>query len=215
MLVLSPLAVRPDRQRTGVGTALLVAAREQAVALGVPALFLEGDPTYYARRGYVPGAALGFSPDADLFVTVQAFDRDGREVKFPGTVDPHAPLAQGWLRASHRKLDPERTLPYRPYHTHDERQPLTPGAVYEVQVEIWPTGVVLPAGYRVAFQISGHDFEREPPDDPNEAWVSRGSGPWLHTHPADRPAELFAGRTTLHTGGEHPSQLLLPVIPAR
>lgn len=61
VLVLSPLAVRPDRQRTGIGTALLAAAREAAVALGAPALFLEGSPTYYARHGYVPGATLGFS----------------------------------------------------------------------------------------------------------------------------------------------------------
>ena len=60
--------------------------------------------------------------------------------------------------------------------------------VYRVAVEIWPARLVLPAGYRPAPQISGHDFEREPPDDPNESWVSRGSGPCLHTHPQDRPA---------------------------
>ena len=65
--------------------------------------------------------------DADLFVTVQAFAPDGREVEFPGTVDPHTPLAQGWLRCSHRKLDPKKSLPYRPYHTHDEKWPLVPG----------------------------------------------------------------------------------------
>ncbi len=61
VLVLSPLAVRPDRQRTGVGAARVAAARRRAVALGAPALFLEGDPAYYGRHGYVRGAALGFS----------------------------------------------------------------------------------------------------------------------------------------------------------
>ncbi len=50
-----------------------------------------------------------------------------------GNVDP---VGQGWLRASHRKLDAKRSLPYRPYHTHDEKQPLTPGKVYELNVEI-------------------------------------------------------------------------------
>ena len=67
--------------------------------------------------------------DADLFVTVQAFAPDGREVEFQGTVDPHTPLAQGWLRASHRKLDPARSLAYRPFHTHDDKQPLIPSQI--------------------------------------------------------------------------------------
>ncbi|GAA2346060.1 hypothetical protein SVIO_004700 [Streptomyces violaceusniger] len=84
-----------------------------------------------------------------------------------------------------------------------------------MEVEIWPTCIVLPANYRLGLQISGHDFEREPPDEPHEAWVSRGSGPWLHTHPEDRPAEAFAGRTTVHTGRDTDSHLLIPVIPPR
>jgi predicted acyl esterase len=153
--------------------------------------------------------------DADLFVTFQAFAPDGREVEFQGTIDPHTPLAQGWLRASHRKLDPAKSLPYRPYHSHDEIQSLVPDKIYEVNVEIWPTCVVLPAGFRLALQISGHDFEREPPKDPNEAWVSRGSGPFLHTHPEDRPGKIFSGRTTIHTGGKTKSHLVLPVIAAK
>ena len=52
---------------------------------------------------------------------------DMKEVVFQGALDPHTPIAQGWLRVSHRKLDPKLTLPYRPYHTHDEEQKLKPG----------------------------------------------------------------------------------------
>jgi predicted acyl esterase len=125
-------------------------------------------------------ATLSFSSsttDLDLFLTLQAFAPDGCEVEFQGTIDPHTPLAQGWLRASYRKLHLDRSLPHRPCHSHDEQQRLEPGVVYRVAVEIWPACVVLPAGYRPALQISGRDFEREPPDDPNEAWVSCGSGP--------------------------------------
>jgi predicted acyl esterase len=151
--------------------------------------------------------------DADLFITVQAFAPDGREVEFQGTVDPHTPLAQGWLRASHRKLDAEKSLPYRPYHSHDDKQPLTPGQVYELDIEVWPTCIVLPAGFRIALNISGKDFER-PGTDSNPAFRSRGSGPWLHDDPFDRPASIFAGKTTLHTGPGRDSYLLLPVIPA-
>jgi putative acetyltransferase len=60
VLVLSPLSVRPDRQRRGVGTALVAAAIEEARRLGAPALFLEGDPGYYGPRGFEPAAPRGF-----------------------------------------------------------------------------------------------------------------------------------------------------------
>lgn len=155
--------------------------------------------------------------DADLFVTLQAFSPEGREVEFQGTVDPHTPLAQGWLRASHRKACPERSTPFQPYHTHDEKQPLVPGEIYELDVEIWPTCIVLPAGFRIALDIRGHDFDRPPIDgdsnNPNSPWSSSGSGPWLHDDPIDRPPSVFGGQTTLHTGPGRESFLLLPVVP--
>jgi uncharacterized protein len=64
------------------------------------------------------------------------------------------------LRCSHRKLDPKKSLPHRPYHTHDDKWPLVPGRVYEVDVEIWPTCIILPVGFRIAVNIAGKDFER-------------------------------------------------------
>ncbi len=60
VLVLSPLAVVPDRQGKGIGGALVRAAIEAAEALGTPLLFLEGSPRYYPRFGFVPGGPLGF-----------------------------------------------------------------------------------------------------------------------------------------------------------
>ena len=150
--------------------------------------------------------------DADLFVTVQAWTPNGTEVEFQGTVDPHTPLGQGWLRASHRKLDPEKTLPYRPYHSHDDKMPLRPGQIVELDVEIWPTCIILPAGYTISVEIRGRDFER-PGEDASEAFPTKGSGPWYHDHPRDRPNEIFGGQTTLYSGSEYPSYILLPVIP--
>jgi predicted acyl esterase len=152
--------------------------------------------------------------DADLFLVVQLFDPEGREVTFQGALDPRGPIAQGWLRASHRKLDPERSTPYRPYHTHDELQPLSPHEVYEVDVEIWPTSIVVPPGYTLTLTIQGHDFERPDQVAGVGPWQAfRGSGPFLHNDPWDRRPELYGGRVRVYTGGPTPSSLLVPVVP--
>lgn len=150
--------------------------------------------------------------DADLFVVVRVFDPDDREITFVGAIDPHSPPAQGWLRASHRALDPARSTPYRPVHPHDARQPLTPGQVYEVDVEIWPTSLVLPPGHRLAVTVQGHDYEfagSAPERLSNIKNALRGSGPFLHDDPVDRPP---AANVTLHTGGATPSRLTVPFL---
>lgn len=67
VLVLSPLGVLPDYQRQGVGRALCRDAVRRAEQLGVPAVFLEGDPRYYARLGWERASARGFgSPSARI-----------------------------------------------------------------------------------------------------------------------------------------------------
>ena len=62
VLVLSPLSVRPDHQRTGIGAELVSAALARAAELGSPAVFLEGDPAYYSRQGFGPAREHGFTP---------------------------------------------------------------------------------------------------------------------------------------------------------
>ncbi|MGH9246430.1 MAG: CocE/NonD family hydrolase C-terminal non-catalytic domain-containing protein, partial [Acidimicrobiales bacterium] len=103
--------------------------------------------------------------DADLFLVVRVFDPAGDEMVFRGAVDPHMPVGQGWLRASHRQLDPDLSRPWRPYHTHDSVQPLILGEVYELDVEIWPIGIVVPKGYRAALTVRGRDYEFAGADD--------------------------------------------------
>jgi hypothetical protein len=156
--------------------------------------------------------------DADLFLVVRVFSPDLKEVVFHGALDPHTPVAQGWLRVSHRKLDDQLTLPYRPYHAHDEVQPMTPGEVYEVDVEIWPTCIVVPPGHRIALTVRGKDYvyPGDVADDGEKlGGVWNGVGPFKHDDPRDRPADVFGGDVTIHTGPDRQSHLLLPVIPAR
>lgn len=104
------------------------------------------------------------------------------------------------------------TTPYKPYHTHDEVQTLTPGEIYEVDIEIWATHITLPAGYRLVLLIAGQDFERPASGTEPDVWRNRGSGLFLHNHPEDRGFEAYKGKTTIHTGGDYGSHLLLPVI---
>ncbi len=153
--------------------------------------------------------------DADLFLVLRVFDPAGKEVTFQGALDPHTPVGQGWLRASHRKLDSKLSTPYRPYHTHDEVQPLTPGVPAELDIEIWPTCIVIPAGYRIGLTIRGKDYESDEPAGflSNIGKPMRGCGPFLHDDPDSRPPAVFGGKTTLHFGPNQEAYLLLPVIP--
>ena len=153
--------------------------------------------------------------DADLFVVLRVFTADLREVTFQGAIDPHTPVAQGWLRASHRTPDPALSQPWRPYHTHTDPQPLTPGQVVQLDIEIWPTSIVVPEGGRIGLTVRGRDYESalEGGRLSNFKNVLRGCGPFLHDDPRDRPPALFGGRTTLHAGPGQQPVLLLPIIP--
>jgi predicted acyl esterase len=158
--------------------------------------------------------------DADLFLVLRVFAPDGEEVVFRGAVDPHTPVGHGWLRASHRKLDPEVSTEHRPYHAHDEVWPLVPGEVVELDVEIWPTSVIVPPGYRIGLTIRGRDYEWPGAEDVREyshfkGSKMRGVGIYTHEDPTSRPREVFGGTTTLHAGGDRPAYLLLPVVPSR
>ncbi|HTZ03196.1 MAG TPA: CocE/NonD family hydrolase C-terminal non-catalytic domain-containing protein, partial [Xanthobacteraceae bacterium] len=166
-----------------------------------------------------PSAAKLFissvTADADLFLVLRVFAPDGEEVVFRGAVDPHTPIAQGWLRASHRKLDAARSQPWRPFHPHDELQPLKPGEVAELDVEIWPTSIVVPAGYSIALSIRGRDYEwaGAAATLSNMKNPMKGCGPFTHEEPEDRPAAVFGGQVTLHARPGATPYVLLPFVP--
>ncbi|MGE0060986.1 MAG: CocE/NonD family hydrolase [Xanthobacteraceae bacterium] len=162
--------------------------------------------------------ASSSTKDADFFIVLRVFTGDMKEIVFQGAIDPHTPVAQGWLRASHRKLDKKLSKPYRPYHTHDEVQPLRKGQTVELDIEIWPTSIAIPAGYRIALSIRGKDYEYGGGSGgrlSNFKNELTGCGPFLHDDPIDRPPEVFGGTTTLAFGRSKAPYLLLPVIPPR
>ena len=136
--------------------------------------------------------------DMDIFATIRNIAPNGKDVVEVGQQgEPLQCVTKGWLRASHRKLDPEKSLPYRPYHAHDERWWLKPGEVVECQVEIWATCMVFRKGHRIRLDISPAD--------------GVGTQHFTHFH-----ADYAQGATyTIHSGGNRESYLLLPVIPAK
>jgi len=85
-------------------------------------------------------------------------------------------------------------------------------------VEILPTSIVLPPGWKLALSVRGKDYEYE--GDLSEfgkkfVYATRGTGGMTHGDPDDRPAQIFGGRVTLHSGGDRESYLLLPIIPKK
>ncbi len=145
--------------------------------------------------------ASSSTTDMDVFVTLRVFDPAGDEVTFVGAHETTT-MTKGWLRASHRKIDLARSLPFRVFHAHDEVQKLVPGEFYPLDVEIWPTSMVFPKGYRLVLTLQGRDFQ-----------IGGAPGRMLHNHPLDRPAEEFGGINTIGTGGRHESYLSMPLLP--
>jgi predicted acyl esterase len=214
-LYLDPVDAALKREPHGGDTAVTFEAMGEGVTFVTPPLDSETEVTG-------PSAAKLFvsssTRDADLFLVLRVFSADLKEIVFQGAIDPHTPIGQGWLRASHRKLDTQLSTPWRPYHTHDEHWPLTPGEPVELDVEIWPTSIVVPAGYRIALTIRGKDYEYGGGSGgrlSNFKNELRGCGPFLHDDPVDRPPAIFGGKTTLHFSAASQPYLLLPVIPGQ
>lgn len=138
-------------------------------------------------------AVSSSTADADLFLVLEAIGPDGRTIEVRDHRGGVTPLSVGWQRVSHRELDPERSEPWAPFHTHRSAQPLEVDEVVEVQVELRPAALELPAGARLSLRISG-----------------RGAA---HDDPVDRPTALFDGTVRIHAGPDRASSLLLPIVP--
>jgi predicted acyl esterase len=106
-------------------------------------------------------------------------------------------LTRGYLKGSHRELDPEKSRPWQPFHIHTSPEPLVPGEIYEFAVEIMPTGHLFKVGHRICLKISG-DID-EAPKTGAEA-----------LHEGHLSSQL-SNRVTIYHDADHPSHLLLPI----
>jgi uncharacterized protein len=92
------------------------------------------------------------APDTDLQVTLSEVRPDGNETY----------VQNGWLRASHRKLDPRRSTPIDPVPTHLRRDaaPLRRGRFSLVRVPIWPVAHAFRAGSRIRVTVGPYRRRR-------------------------------------------------------
>lgn len=136
--------------------------------------------------------------DMDLFVGIRKVDAGGDVVPYPffSTLDD-GNVALGWLRVGRRELDEAASTPERPVYLHQRDQHLSPGEIVPVDVEIWPSGTLFRAGETLRLVVQGHDLN------------VYGEQVFAQRH----AYTVNAGRHVLHTGGDHDSFLLVPVVP--
>ena len=103
-------------------------------------------------------------------------------------------VTQGWLRASHRHEDPERTQPLRPFYTHDRIDAVEPGQVYELKIELLPMSFLVRPGERLRVEISNNDSRMT-------------EGLMWHFY------GYKVGTDAYHADRNYPSRMILPVRP--
>ncbi|WP_336982068.1 CocE/NonD family hydrolase [Altererythrobacter fulvus] len=142
------------------------------------------------------------SDDMDLFVALQKLDAQGEPVGFTFyAFFENGPIALGWLRASHRALDPELSTPERPFHPHTHEERLKPGECVPVEIELWPFSVRFAEGESLRVVVAGCDiYKRE-----------EGLMLPFALHEDTRNA----GTHIIRTGEEYPSSILLPFVPGK
>ena len=117
---------------------------------------------------------------------------------------PEREVTRGWLKASHRALDPARSKPGRPWHplTREAWRPVEPGAIEEYAIEIMATANLFRRGHRICLDITNLDLPTGVAGATNVEYI---------------PNHICSSKTTLHRiyhDVKRPSHLLLPVIPA-
>lgn len=144
------------------------------------------------------------SADMDIYLSLRILDEQGREVDYAGPTTmgmnvPNYPLAKGWLKASHRKIDVSRSTHYTVKHTHRKADcaPLAANEVVPVEIEIIPNTAFIRKGYRLRVDIQPFDGVDHGPRHGYDATYHDGA------------------RNTIYTGPDRAGFIQLPIVPAR
>jgi predicted acyl esterase len=118
---------------------------------------------------------------------------------------PERELTRGWLKASRRAIDPERSKPWKPWHylTEDKIQPVVPGEINEYRIEILSTCNLFKAGHRICLDITSLDLA--------EGVAGETTVEYIASH-------VCSSKTVLHKiyhNATYPSRLLLSVVPKK
>lgn len=134
----------------------------------------------------------------------RVIDEHDSQVDFTGFTtmsfaDRITPLMKGWLKVSHRTLDPDRTTEYAPKHSHRvaDYAPLESGELVPVEIELIPNTGFIRKGQRIRVDIQPYDG------------VAHG----MH-HGYDSGYHAGA-RNTVHTGPVRVGYVQLPIVPPR
>jgi predicted acyl esterase len=136
-------------------------------------------------------AATDSGNEMDIFVGIRKFNAVGEEELFYNFLYRNEIASRGWLRASHRSLDAQRSQPGRPWLAFDEVRPVVPGERMDLAIEILPNSILFEAGSSLVLTVRGQDI--------------------VENRNSQHKELMNAGRHIIYTGGDKESYLLLPV----
>jgi len=147
--------------------------------------------------------------DLDVGVQIRKIDASGRPLSHmnypvPVPIDQVKDMnvaktlgPQGFIRASHAvSLDKSKSHGNDLFYTHHTREPVKPGSVVELDIPIWPIGMVFAEGEGIMLRVSGHDM----------------CLPETELTILTEPEDENKGTHVVHTGGKYASCLTVPVI---
>lgn len=217
-LRLSPTPPTADRQadysaeiplewRTGMPPCFLPVKPPSVLEIWKTGISFISDPVQedmvFAGYGKAKLWVSSTSQDMDIYVGLRILDEADREVDYAGPITmgmnvPNYPLAKGWLKVSHRKIDESRSTPYTVKHTHRQADyaPLQGNEVVPVEIEIIPNTALIRKGWRIRVDIQPFDGVDHGPRHAYDATYHDGA------------------RNTIYTGPDRPGFIQLPLVPA-
>ncbi|MDZ4298905.1 MAG: CocE/NonD family hydrolase, partial [Moraxellaceae bacterium] len=139
---------------------------------------------------------------ANIWVSTTAMDTNvSVRIDLIGVDGSSEPVTNGLLTASHRHVDESRSrimngVMLQPWHTYriDTLMPVKPNEPMLIPIEIFPSAAYVPPGARLRISINSSNFPQG-------------------LQPVPTLLKSVLGIMTVHTDSQHPSSIVLPVVP--